>query len=118
MPASEDQQPAAEGRDGTRARPRGASSLATHLLGRLGLAGASAVLVAIAVLAAEVVHALILTIRGAPYQLQFVIEVALVTLVVATPIIIYAQLVIRQLARSRRALKQMTERLAIAVDGA
>ncbi len=118
MSAPEDQQPAAEGRDGLRARPRGASSAATQMLGRLGLPGATAVLVVIAVLAAEVVHALILTVRGAPYRLQFVIEVALVTLVVATPIIVYAQLIIRQLARSRRALKQMTERLVIAVDGA
>jgi two-component system, cell cycle sensor histidine kinase PleC len=118
MAAPEDQQPVRQGRDGPRTRPRGTFGALTQLLGRLGLVGASAVLVVVAILAAEAVHALILTVRGAPYQLQFVFEVAMVTLVVATPIIVYAQIIIRQLSRSRRAMKQMTERLAIAVDGA
>ena len=63
-------------RDGTRARPRGAFGAPRTCWVALGMTGATAVLVAIAILSAEVVHALILTIRGAAHQLQFVIEVA------------------------------------------
>jgi signal transduction histidine kinase len=42
----------------------------------------------------------------------------MVTVIVSTPIVVYAQIVIRQLAKSRRAIKQVTERLAVAVDAA
>ena len=99
-------------------RSRGTLAGLTHQLGRLGLGGASAVVVCIAVLLAEATHIVFVALRGDPYPLQFAIDVAAVTVIVATPIIVYAQLIIRQLGTSRRALKQVTEHLAIAVDGA
>ncbi len=101
-----------------RARPRGAPGGLTQLLGRMGLAGASAALVSVAVILAEATHILLVALRGDPYRLQFAIDVAVVTVIVATPIIVYAQIIIRALGTSRRALKQVTERLAIAVDAA
>jgi signal transduction histidine kinase len=84
----------------------------------MGLGGASVALVGVAIVLAEAAHILFVLLRGDPYLLQFAIDVAVVTFVVATPIIVYAQIIIRQLGTSRRALKQVTEHLAIAVDAA
>jgi signal transduction histidine kinase len=105
-------------RDTAPAPPRARLKTLTYWLGRLGLPGASAVLVGVAVLLAQGGHAAFSALRGAPYSAVLAIEVVVVTVIVATPIIVYAQLVIRQLAKSRRAIKQVTERLAIAVDAA
>jgi signal transduction histidine kinase len=101
-----------------RGRPRSPLRWTTRQLARLGLWGASAFLVGVAILLAEATHFLVAAIRGQPLSLQFLLDVAIVTVVVATPIIVYAQMVIRQLGASRRTLRQVTERLAIAVDGA
>jgi signal transduction histidine kinase len=103
---------------GGRGRPGGQVPWITYRLGRLGLPGASAVLVLIAVLLAEAAHLVINLVRGEPLEVRFIVDVAIVTVTVATAIIVYSQLIIRKLAASRRALKQMTERLAVAVDGA
>ena len=100
------------------ARRRAALKAFTHWLGRLGLPGASAVLVGVAVLLAQGAHEAFSALRGAPYSAALALEVVVVTVIVATPIIVYAQLIIRQLANSRRAIKQVTEHLAIAVDAA
>jgi len=111
-------QPAHGKRNAERPSARGAFDGVTHGLGRMGLGGAAAVLVSVAVLLAEGAHILFVALRGDPYLLQFAIDVAVVTVIVATPIIVYAQLIIRALGASRRALKQVTEHLAIAVDAA
>ncbi len=97
---------------------RGGPGALTRRLGRLGIAGASAVLIGTAVLLALLAHAAFAALRGEMYSLRFAAEVAAVTVLVATPIVYYAQRIIRQLGASRRALKQMTERLAVAVDAA
>src|SRR5262249_44134790 len=104
--------------DAARARSRGALGCVTHLLGRMGLVGAPAALVFVAVLLAELTHILLVALRGQIYLRQFTIDVTAVTIIVATPIIVYSQVIIRQLGASRRALKQVTERLAVAVDAA
>jgi signal transduction histidine kinase len=104
--------------DAGRTLLQGALGRFTRLLGRLGLGGASVALVFVAVLLAEAAHILFVLLRGDAYTLWFAIDVAVVTIVVATPIIVYAQLIIRKLGTSRRALKQVTERLAVAVDAA
>jgi signal transduction histidine kinase len=101
-----------------RGRPARALRWTTRQLGRLGLAGASAVLVAVAVLLGEIAHYGVGALLGHPFSLAFAFEVAVVAALVAAPIIVYAQLVIRELGDSRRALRNMAERLAIAVDGA
>ncbi|MBL8664636.1 MAG: HAMP domain-containing histidine kinase [Candidatus Odyssella sp.] len=90
----------------------------TRWLGRLGYVGASAVLVATAVLLALGAHAAFAALSGETYSLRFAAEIAAVMFAVATPIVLYAQRVIRQLDSSRRVLKRMTERLAVAVDSA
>jgi two-component system cell cycle sensor histidine kinase PleC len=100
------------------ARAGGAFGWTTRRLGRLGLPGASAVLVGLAVLLAQLAHLLVAWVRGKPFEAGLAADVAILGIVVATPIIVYAQLVIRQLGLSRRALRRVTERLAIAVDGA
>ncbi len=110
--------PAPRNGDAARNGTRGALGGLTHALGQLGLSGASAVLVAVAVVLAEATHILFVLLRGDEYFLWFAIDVAVVTVIVATPIVVYSQLIIRQLGASRRALKQVTEHLAIAVDAA
>jgi signal transduction histidine kinase len=102
------------------AHPRAAAmpGAFTRWLGRLGYVGASAVLIGTAVLLALGAHALLTALRGEFYTQRFAFEVTIVTIVVATPIVVYAQAIIRQLGASRRTLKHMTERLAVAVDAA
>src|SRR5689334_333868 len=111
-------QPAANKSDAERASARVPLRRITRWFGRLGYWGTTAVLVALAVLLALGAHSVLAVARGGFYSWHFALDVAIVTLVVATPIILYAQGVIRQLATSRGALKNMTERLAIAVDAA
>ncbi len=116
--ASGPDQHAASKTDAERASARVPLRRITHWFGRLGYWGTTAVLVALAVLLALGAHAVLAAARGGFYSWRFALDVAIVTVVVATPIVAYAQSIIRQLAASRRALKQMTERLAIAVDAA
>jgi signal transduction histidine kinase len=97
---------------------QGALRRLTRLRARLGLGAASVALDFVAVLLAAAAHLLFVLLRVDAYTLWFAIDVAVVTIVVATPIIVYAQLIIRKLGTSRRALKQVTERLAVAVDAA
>src|SRR5262245_2642143 len=89
--------PAPNEREIGRAGPRGALGALTHMIGRMGLGGASVALVCVAIVLAEIAHILFVLLRGDPYFLQFAIDVAAVTFVVATPIIVYAQFIIRQL---------------------
>ena len=110
--------PASRETDAERPGAQPSPGALTRWLGRIGYAGATIVLVLVAVLLALAAHAAFAALRGEFYTLRFALEVTAVTVVVATPIVVYAQLVIRQLAASRRTLKQVTERLAIAVDAA
>ncbi len=100
------------------ARAQAAPGALSRWLGRRGYFGASLVLIGAAVLLAIAVHAVFAALLGETYSLRLAAEVAAVTISVATPIVLYAQRVIRQLGASRRALKQVTERLAVAVDAA
>jgi len=90
----------------------------TRWLGHIGLPAATAVLVATAVLLAELAHFAITAARGAAFGLNFALEIAAVTVAVSLPLVLYAQIVIRRHAEARRALKRVTERLAIAVNAA
>lgn len=84
----------------------------------MSLLGATAVLTAIAVVAALSLHVLIEFLLFDGAQGTNLRAAAMVTVLVAAPICAYAQVLIRRLGTSRRALKQMTERLAVAVDHA
>jgi signal transduction histidine kinase len=89
-----------------------------RLLGRLSVPAATAVLVGAAVIAAVGCHLLIgwwFPPSPAPSML---LAAAIVTILVATPIVAYSQTLIRSLGASRRTLKKMTERLAVTLDEA
>ncbi len=79
---------------------------------------ATAVLVAVAIVGALALHWLLGFIPGLEPDRGVYISASIVTILVATPIIAYAQNLIRSLRDSRRVLKRMTERLAVALDEA
>ncbi len=87
-------------------------------LGRLSLRMATAVLVAVAIVGALALHWVLGFIPGLQPDRGVYISASIVTILVATPIIAYAQGLIRSLRDSRRVLKRMTERLAVALDEA
>jgi signal transduction histidine kinase len=89
-----------------------------RLLGRLSLRMATAVLVGVAIVGALALHWLLGFIPGLEPDRGVYISASIVTILVATPIIAYAQNLIRSLRDSRRVLKRMTERLAVALDEA
>jgi signal transduction histidine kinase len=101
-------------------RPRrtGAFASVNRWLGRRHLATASLLLVAGTVLAALAVHG-ILIVTGA-YQAgrDDLVVAAVVTVVIGTPVVLYAQLIIRELVRSRQALRRMTDELVWALHDA
>lgn len=90
----------------------------THFLGRRSLAGAAVFLVLTALTAALAVAALIARVTAYPLTGGFLFIVTAVTVIVATPIIVYAQKIIRELRESGRVLKGLTEQLVYARDEA
>jgi signal transduction histidine kinase len=88
------------------------------VLGRMGPMGATAALTAAAVIAALGTLLLIDALGGPPLSWAVAATAVTVTIVVALPIILYSQYMIRKLRASRRALKDVTTRLAVAVDDA
>ncbi|MGH6827603.1 MAG: sensor histidine kinase [Rhizomicrobium sp.] len=88
-----------------------------HKLRRQGGVAATTFFAALAVMMAFLVH-LILSFVGAKLTLAAFFHIAIETLAVAVPLILYSRQVIAQLDRSRRQLKEMSRRLAIAVDEA
>jgi len=90
----------------------------TRWLGRIGMPAATAVIATAAVVAAVLLHFVIGAARGAPFLAGAVLQTALIAMLVVTPIVIYAQIVIKRHAEARRSLKQVTERLALAVNAA
>ncbi|MCW5772405.1 MAG: HAMP domain-containing histidine kinase [Rhodospirillaceae bacterium] len=78
----------------------------------------SAGLIVLAVVVAEAAYALLCAAHGVSFGREMAIGGGTVTLIVVTPIIVLAQIVIGQLGTSRRALRRLTERLAVAVDAA
>ena len=87
-------------------------------IGRLGVTRATALLVSLTIASALGLHWIIGLITGIRPAAEFYASAAAVTILVATPIIAYSQILIRTLFDSRRALKRMTERLALALDDA
>jgi signal transduction histidine kinase len=88
------------------------------LLGKLGSVWATSVLTLVAILAA-LGTLLVLAALGGPAVTWSVVRTAtVVTVVVAAPIVLYSQVIIRKLRTSRRALKDVTSRFAVALDHA
>jgi len=112
---------AAQAESADRARPTrvgGALRGASRWLERIGIPAATAILVSFAIAGAMLSHYIIGVARGASFGWGFAAEIAAVTILLATPFVVFAQLIIRRHAAARRSLKHVTERLAIAVDTA
>jgi signal transduction histidine kinase len=87
-------------------------------LGRIGPVGATFVLAFVAVIAALGILLVIAALGGPPLTWTVVRVTTVVTVTVAVPIILYSQHLIRKLRASRRDLKDVTSRLAIALQNA
>jgi len=97
---------------------RGLLSRLNRLLGRVGPAMASLLLTAVAVVLSGLFNWVLGEIGLIDFDLQILEATVIVTILVGLPIIVYAQITIQALNGSRRALRQMTERLAWALDNA
>jgi signal transduction histidine kinase/DNA-binding response OmpR family regulator/HPt (histidine-containing phosphotransfer) domain-containing protein len=84
-------------------------------LGRLKLVEATALLVGLAVASALIAFKLLGMITGLPTGAPYLASAAAVTVIVATPIIVYALALVRSVRASRRALKNATEELVVAL---
>ncbi len=89
-----------------------------QFLGRLDLGGATAVLVGVAVVFALLTFKLVGLVTGLVVDLRYLGAAAVVTTVVATPIVIYALDLVRSVRASRAALKAATDDLARALAAA
>jgi len=89
-----------------------------QFLGRLQVRDATAFLVAIAVVSAVTAFKLVGFVAGLVVDLPYLAVAAVVTIVVATPIVIYALDLVRSVRASRAALKRATDELALALEEA
>lgn len=87
-------------------------------LGRMSILSVTAVFLVATVLAAMSLHILLDAAGLQTLDFEALRAAAIVTVLVGTPVILYAQSVIRELLASRRALRLMTERLAWALNNA
>jgi Amt family ammonium transporter len=94
----------------------GRFGLVTRGLGRLGPLQATALLVLFAIILAIGTHILIGLLFDAMPPAGFFAAAALVTIIVATPIVFQSQRLIRSLGASRHRLKRLTEELAVALS--
>jgi signal transduction histidine kinase len=103
-------------------RPRAAVPVFTMRLERavlrLGPKKATAALVGSAVVFGELVHLAIQLVAQPLFTRPVLLCTLLVTLVVSTPMVYYSQILILRLMQSRRDLRALTTRLAVALDEA
>ena len=71
-------------------------------LGGMGIPAATAVLVGVAIAAAMLLHFLIGVARGVSFGWGFAAEIAAATILIATPFVVFAQLIIRRPIRWSR----------------
>jgi signal transduction histidine kinase/DNA-binding response OmpR family regulator len=90
----------------------------SRFLGRLPVYQATALLVAIAVVSALILFRILTCLTGLPIDLNYILVAALVTILVATPIILYALDLVRSVRSSRQELRYATENLTVALDQA
>jgi signal transduction histidine kinase/DNA-binding response OmpR family regulator len=90
----------------------------SQYLGRLKVYQATTLLVGIAVLGAVVLFRVIGSLLGLPVGRDYLIAAVLVTVLVATPIIVYALDLVRFIRAASRDLKTMTEELSVALETA
>ncbi len=90
----------------------------SRFLGRIPLYQATTLLVVIAVFGALFLFLLLGAIFGVEVGRTYLVIAALVTILVATPIVLYALDLVRSVRASRKELKGATEKLTLALDQA
>jgi signal transduction histidine kinase/CheY-like chemotaxis protein/HPt (histidine-containing phosphotransfer) domain-containing protein len=90
----------------------------SHFLGRLPVYQATALLVSVAVVGAVILFRLVGMVFGLPVGLPYIENTAVVTVLVATPIVVYALDLVRSVRNSRQALKAAGEGLQTALEEA
>ncbi len=106
------------GTEETYSRRRRGFSRFSRFLGRIGLVRATSLLVTIAVIGAVVMFKLLGVAMGLVVDRYYLAAAAMVTILVATPIVLYALDLVRSVRASRQALKGVTEQMTIALDQA
>lgn len=84
----------------------------------MNVAAATTVLVSASVAAAVTLHALLWSLGAYPGGVDGLAAAAVVTMLLSTPLVLYAQYMIRELVASRQALRLMTDKLAWALHNA
>jgi signal transduction histidine kinase/DNA-binding response OmpR family regulator len=90
----------------------------SRFLGRIGLLRATVLLVFIAVVGAVIIFKLIGMAMGLAVDGPYLLAAALVTVAVATPIVVYALDLVRSVRASRQALRDASAELTIALEEA
>ncbi len=99
-------------------RRRSGLSSFSRYLGRIGIVRATALLVLIAIAGALVLFRLIGNLLGLAIGPRYILTATIVTILVATPIVIYALDLVRSVRASRQALRGVTEKLTLALEQA
>lgn len=103
---------------GDRPRWTGWLTPVNRWFGQRRLATATLFFVSLVVVAALTLHLLLASLGWGHADPGDLLSVLFVTVVISVPIVLYAQLIIRELVRSRRALRLMTDKLAWALHNA
>ena len=106
------------GKEPPERRQQRAVSRFSRFLGRIPVYQATTLLVAIAVIGALIVFRIAGSIAGLPVGGAYELVAAFVTILVATPIVVYALGLVRSVRRSRQELRNATEKLTVALDQA
>jgi len=88
------------------------------LLGKLGPVGATTVLTCIAIFLALAAYLVLSLLQGEPFKWNQFVDAAVITAVVAVPIILHSQKMIQKIRESRRALGELAVELRAAKESA
>jgi len=97
---------------------QGLFSLINHLLGRMPILATTTLLTGVAVVLAISLNWMLGQIGLIDFTWRIFAATAIVTVLTGFPIIVYSQIIIREIKSSRRMLRKMTERLAWAFHNA
>jgi signal transduction histidine kinase/DNA-binding response OmpR family regulator len=86
------------------------------ILGKLGPIGATFVLTSFAIFLALTAYFVLSVVQNEPLKWHLFLDAAVITAVVAVPIILHSQRMIRKIRESRRALKELTVELQAAKE--
>lgn len=102
----------------SRGARRGPLSVVNHLLGRMSILVTTTLLTGVAVVLAISLNWMLGQIGLIDFTWRIFAATTIVTILTGFPIIVYSQVIIREIKSSRRMLRKMTERLAWAFHNA